>query len=782
MNVRTPSAWLAALLSAGLAACSGTPRGAAPASALEASERLEAHDSSGAPEGSDATDTSAEAAAALAAATEPGSRQFGEGERALLCGAGPVTPGAATLEKVLERVERDDRAAAAQAAAANKASETDCKTALDTLDNTFEQVKASSRSSCDYRAARGIGVDGEALLRETQGLLSRIDSQIQVIAAGNGKACATQISRLTLDMERWRGQRDLVCAVTPEQNALIACGVEATDPNQKRSAESFCKAVATPVDVERGVALTLEQCVARALGDAPPARAAAERSAEAPLERLPTLSSSLQTTLLRGSADFFAERAQREVTLFAYDVVTNRLCDTAEVEPFLKNTCELLGSEEILAPTPSTLREAVRADFDQFPRVLVEQIKPQNAALACAVAVSWSFGEEAIEGADVLELLGKPDLVLENPLVGHDNCSKTVLANIRAVARELAKLLENRPRLERAVKAGAIERAVLMEESLRSVARGLNDYGQVSKEVMLRVRQLDQASSAWTKSPTAEHRAAVVVAGLRTIDPILHFAMEHDPQLDSASKARAYTGIRLSIELTGQLINHDYGAGVVTGAQLGTLSGLSTGKARNLLGLAASLAQAESSDDVRITLEQAALPLGSWRRKNESRWGVTLTGMVGAQFAYELVVENAARPNAAIGGAEPPRVESGPSVAPSLLVGADIHHGFYKDFRAGVQLGVLDLGALLSVRVDDPKVDAANATDQTVDDGPELRVEQLFSPGVYPYIGWGPFDVGIGASFVPALRTVDTPTDTQALDVFRLGVFMAVDVSVLPLL
>lgn len=220
----------------------------------------------------------------------------------------------------------------------------------------------------------------------------------------------------------------------------------------------------------------------------------------------------------------------------------------------------------------------------------------------------------------------------------------------------------------------------------------------------------------------------------------------------------------------------------MTGAELGTLSGLTTGKVRNLLGLAASLAQAESSDDVRTTLNDAALPLGSWRRKNESRWGVTLTGLVGAQFAYEMVVENAPRTNATMTGSAPPNVESGPSIGPSLLVGADIHRGFYKDFRAGIQFSVLDLGALLSVRVDNPKVDPANATNENVDDGPVLRVEQVFSPGVYPYLGWGPFDIGLGVSFVPALRTVDTPTDTRALDVLRLGAFLAVDVSILPLL
>lgn len=780
------------------------PRRSAPAATVLALLALSGC-ASAAPHTAKSPDTAASAAPA-ASGTRPAApladevvlRDFGEPERALLCGPGPLTSGAATFESVLRRVQIDEHALLDKATAASQAADADCQDAVDTLRNTFRQLAGSSRSLCDYQVARGIGVGGEDLVASTAVLRGEIDQRVATIAQGDGKACHEQVGRLTADLDRWVDERNRLCAATPAQRALSACGVESTDTSQRQRAKSYCDGLAASNAPDQSLERPIEQCISAARL-APPAssRAAGGGAAggaegarfSADEQRFPIAGVGLQTALLRGAADFFAERAEQELSLFAYDIVKDRLCEDKVVKPYLKNTCALLESEETLAPTAATIRAAVRADFEVFPTKLVDELRgpappdrapPKNAALACTTALAWSFGEIAIEGVDLLDLLGNPSPVLDGTLVRDRGCRQSVRDRIATVAEELAKLLANRPRLERDVKAGRFEHAVSGDANTRSIGGRLNEYGQVLKDVMLRVRRLDQALSAWERNPSAENRAAAVIAGLRTLDPIVRFAVEHEPGFDAAARALAMEHMSLSIELTGHILNHEYAAAVITGSQLATASGIDTGTSRNLLGLAASLAQAESSDDVRNTLNEAALPLGSWRRKNERRWGATLTGLVGAQLAHEIVVEKAPRPTE---GGPRPSVESGASLSPSLIVGADLHHGLGKGFRGGLQFSLLDLGALLTFRMDHPEVEEESAADeQSVDGDPELRVQQVFSPGLYPYLGWGPLDLGVGASFVPALRSLDTPDDSRALDVFRLGVFLAVDVSVLPLL
>jgi hypothetical protein len=65
-----------------------------------------------------------------------------------------------------------------------------------------------------------------------------------------------------------------------------------------------------------------------------------------------------------------------------------------------------------------------------------------------------------------------------------------------------------------------------------------------------------------------------------------------------------------------------------------------------------------------------------------------------------------------------------------------------------------------------------------------VRFEQVFAPGLYPYFGVGPLDIGVGIGFVPSLRAArdDDESKYEALNVVRFGAFVAVDVSILPLL
>jgi hypothetical protein len=244
--------------------------------------------------------------------------------------------------------------------------------------------------------------------------------------------------------------------------------------------------------------------------------------------------------------------------------------------------------------------------------------------------------------------------------------------------------------------------------------------------------------------------------------------------------AALVTATQLNVLMCDAPSDGDSQSKLAAAAKKSTRSCFLPPQARNALSLAAGLAQAESSDDVRATMEDAALPLGSWRRKNERRFGGTLTGMVGAHFAHELVLKEPATNR---------QVRPGPTFAPLLLVGADLHCGISRDFRAGLHLNVLDLGALASIRLKEPEVEDATTgqevnseTDASAKATPDVRFEQVFAPGGLLYLGWRAFNVGAAATFVPSLRPGRNQSgEIKPLHVFRVGAIVAVDVSILPL-
>lgn len=294
----------------------------------------------------------------------------------------------------------------------------------------------------------------------------------------------------------------------------------------------------------------------------------------------------------------------------------------------------------------------------------------------------------------------------------------------------------------------------------------LSNKGETIKEVLRRLGELDRAVRAWEAKPERAQTAAMVAAGLRCVEPVLRYVTGADKD--------ALADLTLAIRGVEQIGARQYVAAVVTFGKLSVLAptveaAKEQPTVKALVGLGATLAQADSREAVRTAFEDAALPLQSWRRKNADRWGFTLTGFVGFHGAHEFVLGEA-------GSAEP---DDGWTVAPALMVGVDVHHGIGGAWRFGTHLNVLDLGALASIRLDD-----ARNEESTSDEEPDVRVEQVFAPGVFVYLGDGPFAFGPEVSFVPSLRETRARAGgaREALDVLRFGLVLSVDVSVLPLL
>jgi hypothetical protein len=501
-------------------------------------------------------------------------------------------------------------------------------------------------------------------------------------------------------------------------------------------------------------------------------RSLAEPSAEA---RGVVGAGGLESAILTGAADFFVERAEQELSLFAVEVVGKELCsETSKVKPFLPKTCDLLGpppkgeSAGTLGPTAGAIRAAAKADLEALPASVVAKIHEKDQNLGCAAAFGWSVADEVAHGSELVSLLKDPTPLLAKELIDK-NCPDGAKQDIANLAKYLQQILSgDQGLLARELRAGHFDRLVTMNSKLspapRAAAPGLAAPDPILKEVLRRLVELDRAISAYHADPTPAKRVLMVVAAIQTVEPILnHLARDSKYQSD----------IRTSIDLFTQILNHQYAEAVVTVSSFKVVMLLPV-NARNLLSLSAGLAQAESSEDVKKTLQDAALPLGSWRRKNVPRFGITLTGFVGGNAGYEFVTE---RPQDDI------KVSNGWAVAPTLLVGADMHYGLGGS-RLGLHLNILDLGALATNRLEQPTStnETTNMPAGSVDQHADVRVEQVFAPGLFGYFGWGPFAVGPMGSFVPSLRPYkEANGEISPLSVFRFGAVLAVDVSVLPL-
>jgi len=553
--------------------------------------------------------------------------------------------------------------------------------------------------------------------------------------------------------------------------------------------QNFCAAYRAGKPIGWRAATKVATCMREAIKpDAPNAQAlrqVAPKLLEAPVARALT-GTSLESAILRGTAEFIVERGEQELAMFASEVMTRELCNKETVKSLLSRTCALIAepdSDVLFAVTLAALREAVRADLDALPEWLTGQLGKATAtkSAACALQIGWDFSERVLQGADVAETLWDLQSIID-AAKNQEPCKSE--AKLVATLTELAAALHAVPRMKGVdinslVRAGDLDLLVsraapdLTDEPNTSNQRDLttstelNDRGKVIREVLRRLRELQRAIETSEKDPTGPNRAAAVIAALRTVEPLLVHAG------DAATKAPEYiTTISAVVEKIG---SQQYIPAVIALANSAMLQDALGNKRvgrnfRVLITLSATIAEAESSDAVKAALEEAAAPLQSWRRKDIEQWGATITGLPGVGFAYELPVERTSSHE---------RAPEGITVAPALMLGVDIHRGFGCS-RFGLLFNVLDLGAVATIRLDSSKRESDEAQ---AEEKPEIRFEQVFAPGLYPYIGYGPFDFGVGVGFVPSLRParVDDTRNIEPLNVLRFGAFVAVDVSILPL-
>jgi len=633
----------------------------------------------------------------------------------------------------------------------------DCQDKAHDLAGVLGRRYTIAQSLCDLRQGDG---GGKAFKEATR---TQIDALVGALREASKKQRLEECQKTAAET-----QKDLLVLV---DTANAECSPRNGDHDVVCSAALArnCNGGSEPAEV-----------VAGCLQSAPSAaRAIAERSPSEPNAQARAVGAGggLESAILTGAADFFVERAEQEMSLFAVEVVGRELCaGDSPVKDYLPKTCALIGpaagDEADIGPTPGAIRAVAKADLDALPTSLVAKIHEKDPNLGCAAAFGWIVADEVGHGSDLITLLKNPKPIVERDLV-KKYCADGAKQDVDRLAKYLEQLLSGAPELvANQMRSGNFERMVSTNRDLTAgaeadakVAAALTQSRAVLSEVLRRLVELDRAITAYHSDPTTARRVLMVVAAIQTVEPILaHLARDSQYQRD----------IHTAVDLFSQLLNQQYTEAIVTVSSFQVTTLLSR-RAQNLLGLSAGLAQADSSDDVKKTLQDATLPLGSWRRKNVPRWGITLTGMVGGTGGYEFVTEKAP------GNVE---VSNGATLAPTLLVGADLHHGLGGS-RLGLHFNLLDLGALATTRLDQPKATNTdtNADTGSVDENPDVRIEQVFAPGLFAYFGWGPFAVGPMASFVPSLRSYKDPNgDIHPLTVFRVGGVLAIDVSVLPLL
>ena len=183
----------------------------------------------------------------------------------------------------------------------------------------------------------------------------------------------------------------------------------------------------------------------------------------------------------------------------------------------------------------------------------------------------------------------------------------------------------------------------------------------------------------------------------------------------------------------------------------------------------ATVATAETSDEVALAVEAIVLPPGSASIKRKSKSNISLNAYVGLSPGYEWK--------------NTPSDNGGFVFAVNAPIGIAFSKGHYEEDKAAPGkfkekgsssffVSLVDLGAVTAYRFDDSNTAVL----------PELKFSNIFAPGLY-YV-WGvprfPISLGLGGQLGPQLRDIEGSTTTidDTLSI-TFKFFVAVDIPLL---
>ncbi|MEP2935489.1 MAG: hypothetical protein ABJM06_07210 [Gilvibacter sp.] len=192
-----------------------------------------------------------------------------------------------------------------------------------------------------------------------------------------------------------------------------------------------------------------------------------------------------------------------------------------------------------------------------------------------------------------------------------------------------------------------------------------------------------------------------------------------------------------------------------------------TSEAVNKYGkLMATIILAKSSDDIKQALESVANQTGGYIIKQKSYFSTTLSFYPGAAAGFESVKASGQEST------------SGAYASATLPIGVEWAVGTnWKPIGAvGLFVQVLDLGAVLNYSL--------NNDNAALNENPEIGFKQVLSPGgfITLHITNSPITIGLGAKYLPELRTISTDQTAQLqANAFQVGAFLSVDLNVFTL-
>lgn len=169
----------------------------------------------------------------------------------------------------------------------------------------------------------------------------------------------------------------------------------------------------------------------------------------------------------------------------------------------------------------------------------------------------------------------------------------------------------------------------------------------------------------------------------------------------------------------------------------------------------ATAVKAKTAKEVSDAISAFALPPGGSAIKKYSKFSIALNAYVGLSTGQEIL--NGIGPKA--------------YYAVTTPIGFTFNWGFKNYGSISILASVLDIGALTAFRFQD----------DSVNELPDLKFENVLAPGGYLVYGVPkyPISIGIGAQLGPNLRTVtDANLNISTTSGWRWGAFIAVDIPI----
>lgn len=499
---------------------------------------------------------------------------------------------------------------------------------------------------------------------------------------------------------------------------------------------------------------------------------------------------SLEENLVTGLTTFVVDRAKAESILYLSQQLRRTLC-MGEAQPYFRNLCVALGDLDVkiqLSAMGTYLQAAAQKDLEELPDVMLGQVackNPQAAPTMMAARLGLAFYREARASRHPLEIARSLQYV-ESPCA-QGTC--TALMDAVKVGSRLTDAIQRQSGWEllplaapddlkwRHYALGALftfeaeqglqipdadiataldvldgsqHEVVAIANALQQMSAEPDKYKpldmavQVTRAVSVLVQLGAEGSQRWLHlTPEQTH-------ALRVARDVAHFGERSMDDRRPGPLALALNDLRVSLKQDAP--------------ELQLPAVVDRG-----MPLVVELANATSSDQVAKTLETAAAPVGSYRRKFE-RFTVSLNALVGVSGGMEWLEDGSTATNS-------------PVLSLTAPVGVHAAWPTSDNLHLGVMVSVLDLGNLAAFRL---KNEVQGGT-TTVRNLPRASFSQVFGPGFYGTVGLGlgttprsPLLVGAGVSVVPGGREVTTATGTTEHTAVRASLFLAVDVTLLP--